>query len=243
MATSSAPGQGGEVDPDGHGSVDSTNVGQDRTCDPPSAIEVERKFCLNEGSEEKLLALGGKLVKESQFTDVYYDTDDYTLTLSDHWLRRRDHTWQLKCPPPPAPVGAEGDDTVEGNAPRNEQKSTQYMEHETEGAILKALTSVLGEDSSTTGCSNLQQLLQVAGLNEFAQYTTHRKTYALDGFTIDLDLTDFGFRVGEIEVLVVDESHISEALHQIDELAEKLGRYYCNRVVERTGPVAPQNKS
>ena len=187
----------------------------------PKVIEVERKFVLGKDSDAKLQGQGAKLSKECSFTDVYYDTTDYRLTTSDHWLRKRDKQWQLKCPP---------------EVRRGDERSTQYAEYDKEETILKALQVILDKESpsatsppvsaaSTSGCSNLQGLVQKAPLSEFAQYTTHRKTYVLDGFTIDLDLTDFGFQVGEIEVVVADESRITEALCQIDELAVKLGRY------------------
>lgn len=192
-----------------------------REVERAKVIEVERKFVLGKDSDAKLRGQGAKLSKESSFADVYYDTSDYKLTTSDHWLRKRNDQWQLKCPP---------------EVRHGDTCSTQYAEYDNEETILKALQVLLDKESpsatgppvmpaSTSGCSNLQGLVQKASLNEFAQYTTHRKTYVLDGFTIDLDLTDFGFQVGEIEVVVVDESRITEALRQIDELAVKLGRY------------------
>ena len=199
----------------------------------PKVIEVERKFVLGRDSDSKLQGQGAKLLNKCSFTDVYYDTSDYRLTTNDHWLRKRNNQWQLKCPP---------------EARRGDTSCTQYAEYDNENTILKALQVLLDKEppplpsqppaasglpsvtgtstsTSTSGYSNLQGLVQKASLNEFAQYTTHRKTYVLDGFTIDLDLTDFGFQVGEIEVVVADESRITEALHQIDELAVKLGRY------------------
>ena len=190
----------------------------------PKVIEVERKFVLGRDSDSKLQGQGAKLLNKC--TDVYYDTSDYRLTTNDHWFRKRNNQWQLKCPP---------------EVRRGDTSCTQYAEYDNENTILKALQVLLDKEppplpseppaaspsksTSTSGYSNLQGFVQKASLNEFAQYTTHRKTYVLDGFTIDLDLTDFGFQVGEIEVVVADESRITEALHQIDELAVKLGRY------------------
>ncbi len=189
-----------------------------REVQEPKVIEVERKFVLGKDSDIKLRELGAELVKQNSFRDVYYDTVDNVLARNDHWLRTRDNQWQLKCPP---------------RFRRGNDPSTQYAEYEKEETILKVLQVLLlrKESPSSTltvppqGCGNLQGLVQKASLNEFAQYTTHRKTYVLDGFTIDLDLTDFGFQVGEIEVVVADESRITEALRRIDELAVKLGRY------------------
>ena len=186
----------------------------------PRVIEVERKFVLGKESDAKLQELGAKLLSESSFIDMYYDTSNYKLTTRDHWLRKRNDQWQLKCPP---------------RVRCGDARTTQYAEYDKEETILKVLQILWVKESPSTtnpvvvaaiaGCSNLKGLLQKASLNEFAQYTTHRKTFVLDGFTIDLDLTDFGFQVGEIEVVVADESRVTEALHQIDELAAKLGRY------------------
>ena len=41
-----------------------------------------------------------------------------------------------------------------------------------------------------------------------------------DGFTIDIDSTDFGYRIGEIE-LMVSEEDAADAVQQIDGFARK----------------------
>ena len=46
-----------------------------------------------------------------------------------------------------------------------------------------------------------------------------------DGFQVDLDSADFGFTVGEIEILVSDDKNVPAALAQIDELADNLGKF------------------
>jgi hypothetical protein len=39
-------------------------------------------------------------------------------------------------------------------------------------------------------------------LDVFATFSTTRQTYHLPNCTVDLDIADFGFEVGEIEVMV-----------------------------------------
>ena len=65
----------------------------------PKAIEVELKFLFSKENKEKVLALGAELLQKKRIHDVYYDTEDYQLTLNDRWLRLRDNRWELKCPP------------------------------------------------------------------------------------------------------------------------------------------------
>ncbi len=177
----------------------------------PKVIEVERKFVIDEGCEEKLKTLGAELICHKSFHDVYYDTADYKLTLSDFWLRLRDKAWQLKCPP-----SKRAEEVI--------NKTTQYVEYDNEEDIVRALCPLLCPHNSSA--TPLQDMLQSARCEEFASYQTDRKSYALDGLSIDLDGTDFGFQVGEIEALVVEESRINDALRCIDELAEKLGMYH-----------------
>ena len=57
---------------------------------------------------------------------------------------------------------------------------------------------------------------------EFANFTTHRKTYKLEDFHIDLDTTDIGYSIGEIE-LMVEENGVATANKRIDKLAQELG--------------------
>ncbi|XP_069044213.1 thiamine-triphosphatase isoform X3 [Lepisosteus oculatus] len=72
------------------------------------------------------------------------------------------------------------------------------------------------------------------GLFPFAQFTTERCSYILPmegeeeeveggGTRIDLDRTDFGFCVGEIEVLVQSPEEMDSALRKIERTAQRLG--------------------
>ena len=60
-------------------------------------IEVEKNFDLKP-SDKKRLIQGARLLKRLTFSDVYYDTSDYSLTGNDYWLRVRDGRWEMKIP-------------------------------------------------------------------------------------------------------------------------------------------------
>ncbi len=58
-------------------------------------IEIEKKFQLQLGDEERLLA-GAFFQKEVVIQDVYWDTPEFAMTGKDWWLRKRDGVWELK---------------------------------------------------------------------------------------------------------------------------------------------------
>ncbi len=195
-------------------------------------IEVERKFVPSDDTEPRLQTLGGRLVQRYSFHDVYMDTLDYRLTSNDHWLRQRDGQWQLKCPP------------ATGVAPLS-QATSQYSEWQDDMSILQHVLPLLQDSTNPlaetaakspddmqccpsgntdTSPSSIQEMLSSGKWCEIARFTTHRSSYTLGDFSIDLDSADFGLQVGEIETLVSHESQIAEAIVEIDKLANKLGR-------------------
>ena len=175
----------------------------------PQLIEVERKFHLPDTAalEDHLSQLGASLIASSSFTDIYYDTSECHLALSDHWLRQRGNKWELKCAPP----------NHRNN--REDQRNTQYAEYDCPGKIANILSDLLGD----SGKKDLSQTLESLGCEVLAKYTTVRRTYSLDDMTVDLDTTDFGYSVGEIEVMVDREEEMAHALMKVDQLAQKLG--------------------
>ena len=72
-------------------------------------------------------------------------------------------------------------------------------------------------------CVSMDSLRNELDLDVFATFSTTRQTYHLPHCTVDLDIADFGFEVGEIEVMVSDETRIVDALNIIDDMARKLG--------------------
>ncbi|XP_069617904.1 thiamine-triphosphatase isoform X2 [Ranitomeya imitator] len=177
----------------------------------PGPIEVERKFVPGPDVEKKLCALGAGLLEEITFQDSYYDNSDLRLTLNDMWLRRREGSWELKHPPQRGARGLYG-------------ASTQYMELTSEDDIISRVSEELGVPRP----HNIESF----GLNEFASFVTRRRRFQLPlvensntKVVVDLDEADFGFAVGEVEVLVKTQEEVENALQKVEEICRQLGVY------------------
>ncbi len=158
-------------------------------------IEVEKKFRV---SEEKIAALikGAEFIGVKKFTDICYDDAVFSLTTSDRWLRSRDGVFELKI--------------------RFDAKDGSGMDryYELEGEDLRRELKLAGGD--------LSKAIAAAGYFPFAEYTTTRKKYRKESFTIDLDVMDFGYNIGEIE-LMVPEEEAAGATTRILRFMEKYG--------------------
>ncbi|XP_056382565.1 thiamine-triphosphatase isoform X2 [Hyla sarda] len=175
----------------------------------PGPIEVERKFVPGPDVEKNLCALGAKLLEEITFRDSYYDSPDLGLTLNDMWLRRRGDSWELKHPPQRGARGHKG-------------ASTQYMELTSEDDILCRVSEELGVPCPLN--------IESFGLNEFATFVTRRRRFQLPltensntKVVVDLDEADFGFAIGEVEVLVKTQEEVGNALKKVEEICKQLG--------------------
>ncbi|XP_029437518.1 thiamine-triphosphatase [Rhinatrema bivittatum] len=176
----------------------------------PAVLEVERKFTYGPEAEEMLQALGARLQGRLIFRDTYYDTADLRLTLRDHWLRNRQGSWELKLPFPLPAAAAAG------------SMATRYRELAREEEIVAALEEALGCAPLGGG---LEARLAEMGLQAFASYVTDRKSYAVpgEGLRVDLDQADFGFAVGEVEQVVATTEEVPEALERINHFCVRLG--------------------
>lgn len=177
----------------------------------PGPIEVERKFVPGLDVEKTLGILGAELLEETTFRDSYYDSPNLCLTLNDLWLRRRGDSWELKHPPQRGTRGLKG-------------ASTQYMELTSEDDIICRLSEELGVPSPPN--------IESFGLNMFASFVTRRRRFHLPivensntKVVVDLDEADFGFAVGEVEVLVQTQEEVENALKKVEEICRKLGVY------------------
>ena len=61
-------------------------------------IKIETKFVQPKDLQKRLQQGGAKFLKEVHYSDTYFDNSSCSLTLQDHWLRRRDEAWELKIP-------------------------------------------------------------------------------------------------------------------------------------------------
>lgn len=171
---------------------------------PLQPVEVERKFKVTADTKIKLVEIGAELQKEKVFLDKYYDNPDYSLTLKDCWLRRRNESWELKV--------------VNGQFTK---LASQYQEITETNEIVDFLVNHFHRFDLKH--LPVDQVIQKLDLQPFVEFTTTRQTYFLPECIIDLDLTDFGYQVGEIEVMATDKSQIPRALETITSVAGKLG--------------------
>lgn len=171
---------------------------------PLQPVEVERKFKVTADTKIKLVEIGAELHKEKVFLDKYYDNPDYSLTLKDCWLRQRNESWELKV--------------VNGQFTK---LASQYQEITETNEIADFLVNHFHRLDLKGLAVDL--VIKKLDLQPFVEYTTTRQTYFLPECIIDLDLTDFGYQVGEIEVMATDKSQIPRALETITSVAGKLG--------------------
>ncbi len=164
-------------------------------------IEVEKKFILSQNDTERITK-GAEFLSEKSFTDTYFDTSDYLLTKADKWLRLRGDRFELKLP-------------MNGGKGSSQRKLDQYEELDTDEAIQKALNIKLP--------STLKVDLEINGYNPFSTFTTTRKKYKKGDFIIDLDVIDFGYSIGEIELMVENQLEMEEALNKILNFAKEQG--------------------
>ena len=169
-------------------------------------------------------------IGQYHFKDHYYDSTDFTLTLKDFWLRRREGSWELKCPTTSRTHPEEKAEALCTNyrevtdLPQIKSEVMKIMKHCTEAF----------EDSSEgeqmDGYAEDERWLQDLKLVCFAEYTTQRCSYTLESdgaegrVRVDLDQADFDYCVGEIEVLVLEGDDIQSAQQVIQKTAEKLGK-------------------
>lgn len=161
-------------------------------------IEVEKKFILNDKDKE-LLTKDAQFLNERVFTDIYYDTENFSLTSNDKWLRSREGRFELKIP----------------LYERAERLADQYDELEDELKIREALNLSSG--------GNLADDLVKAGYSPFCSCKTTRRKYKKEPFVIDLDIVDFQdftYNIGEIELMVSDKSEIEGAVKEIMNFAK-----------------------
>lgn len=164
-------------------------------------IEVEKKFILS-NEDKNRLTKNAQFINERVFTDIYYDTEIFSLTSKDKWLRSRESRFELKLP-------------LHDGADR---LADQYDELEDEQKIRETL--------SLPHNGNLADDLAKAGYSPFCTCKTTRRKYKKEPFIIDLDIVDFQdfiYNIDEIELMVNDTSEIEDAIAKIMNFAKEHG--------------------
>lgn len=163
-----------------------------------------------------------------EFKDRYFDSADFTLTLKDYWLRKREGSWELKRPA-----------SSQADAERRAQDvCTNYKEITDVPQIRAELVAAMGISSDCLEAEQAEDVraeferwLQDLKLECFAEFTTVRCSYTLEcegddkRVRIDLDQADFGYCVGEIEVLVSEVEEMTSAMQSIEKTAQRLGNW------------------
>lgn len=195
------------------------------------AYEIEEKFVLSDLSmvESRLNGLGFVPSKKVEFVDWYFDTNKNELSLQDCWLRFRGKTnedgeWELK----------------RGHA-ESSSDTTVYEEIVGEEAISATKEILLERDyelseQHTGGCDNfesppLPEFASCLPIHAFCRLETKRSSWQLDaewplrthaGLSVDLDVTDTGYSVGEVEMVVEDKDQIKDANRRVQLLIAEL---------------------
>lgn len=163
-------------------------------------------------------------VGQRQFHDQYFDTPKFDLTLADVWLRKRKGCWELKCP-----TAISGTEEVGGEQSKAAALCSRYKEITDLPEIQLRVKEVLkdvSEDGETSSSQDDESWLGTMNLACFAEFTTVRRSFTLKeegGVQVDLDQADFGYHVGEIEVLIPEGGDVQPALEKIERTARKLG--------------------
>jgi adenylate cyclase class IV len=188
-------------------------------------LEIERKFWYDFDIEKKLLQVGAKQIDHNskQICDEYYDnTDNYFMLLNDYLLRFRNKNkisaWQLKYPS------------------KFSQKIENYYEIEDKKQIVESIHSLamkakvnlpLKSTENNFECVSFEELIKVFNLKCYARINSTRYSYLYENVRIDLDETDFGYKLGEIELMLDNQSSTNENMtktyERISELTSKLG--------------------
>lgn len=209
-------------------------------------IEVERKFFIENKDEleKRLIDTNGiTRVACQNFTDSYYDLSNRpTITLKDNWLRYREceqngkiiGTWQLKKP------------TSRADQSFIPNKSSIYQEVEGLNAIRDALLIAAKNQNSDDFELNIKhelstiedsvEILHQNGFECFASFSTQRSTWniacdkscEIASLKMDLDVTNFSHKVGEVEAIVYVESSIETAQRQIQSIMESFNLVQCS---------------
>lgn len=91
------------------------------------------------------------------------------------------------------------------------------------------MTGSLQPEQAEDVHAEFEKWMEDLKLGCFAEYTTVRCSYALEyvgddrRVRVDLDQADFGYCVGEIEVLVSEGDEMTSAMQSIEKTAQKLG--------------------
>ena len=213
-------------------------------------LEVEEKFPLPADIaplEAKLRKLGfaPKGGASISFVDIYYDlpSPHWYLTKKDCWLRYRgarrnndidtetgsgwEGKWQLKI----RKRSSEGDDSAA--VAYEEIQGEAALDRVTE-ILASASTDFVEDDVAEHDDAIVDAPVAPNELVPFAQFETTRSSWVMDeetaaispsdylGLSVDIDATDFGYGVGEVEALLNKSDDMADARKRIGRLVAEI---------------------
>ena len=178
--------------------------------------------------KKRLTSLGFQMTHQEEFVDWYFDlpSPNWYFSLNDIWIRYREKKWKIDK----NTYGWRGvwqvkRDEEKGKTDKNDDGITVYKEYQGSAAkemILDLLTN-LENDSVQHHLEQVQSILNLEyqdvphldGAEKFvpfSRFTTFRscwqispdgieKDSAYSNLKVDIDRTDFGFAVGEVEAV------------------------------------------
>lgn len=193
-----------------------------------AALEVEQKFSWKQSDdlEDRLRQMGFQNKASKTIVDWYYDTPNYVLVRQDCWLRCRtvgsQAMWELKV----------------GNRDHEGSNTTVYMEVEGMEAVFDAVSRRVDNDcdesvDETVGevdgfpSPDVPNQAGTSNLRPFARIAASRSSWSVttgpyERLSVDLDTTDSGYAVGEVEALVQNPDDIAEVKGLIRSFLDEL---------------------
>ena len=210
-----------------------------------SELEIEKKFSIKDAKqvEQRLSSLGFEITHKENFVDWYFDLPAPYFSLQDCWFRYREKkvkvmnnygwrgTWQVKK----GTKQKEDGDIEDGMTVYQELQGKDAKE-----LILNMLGDISAsaiDNVSENTSSNMKfdhdipHLEGAERLVPFARLETFRTCYRstsneeFKDLRVDVDTTDFGHQVGEVEAVLLDGSiadkvEIKEAKESISKLVD-----------------------
>lgn len=224
------------------------SISSDTRTNKKRCFEVEEKFSISELDmnilENKLGGLGFEKKGDAiEFMDWYFDLPDpdWILSISDNWLRyrellgpitkqddtsERNGSWQIKC----------------GKVIQNNNSGTTVYEELEGDEAIDLATSMIRDKSNNVNnlpmkiVENTMDGFLIPSLPKdvdcnlipFARIKTTRSSWVLNDvnyaspLSVDLDCTDYGYLVGEVELVVDREEDIDVAQQLIKRTIEQI---------------------
>ncbi|WAR12459.1 THTPA-like protein [Mya arenaria] len=169
---------------------------------------VKRTYVSSEESEENVQKKGGIFIETETLVDEYLDDEDYSLILNDCWLRLRNKKFEMKV-------------NAAFGYGKTRPGSFLNNENEIKELLLNKYSEKL-EQKRKVSERHLDVLIDTLGLEEFATFETTRARYQVGNFMVTSELSNMGFHVGEIEVIVNSPQEFAGVLDKMEMLAAEI---------------------